>query len=370
MAESSEEKTEDATPKKLREARDKGQVAKSKDVSQVFVLVTMFTTIALMFRFIGVSARNYFTLCFQSLSQSTVDGPLLWELGKEGFMLFLLIFGPMALVGVIVGYVSGFLQVGAIFAIDPLIPKFEKLNPVEGLKNMFKAQTFIELIKNIIKIAIVFYLAYTAIAKSISDVVLTATIPLMDAASITGEIIFEFIVKVCLAFMVISVIDYMVQRWNFMKQMRMSKDEVKREYKQDEGDPMIKGERKRLHREYAMSDAKGAMKKADAVVTNPTSVACVLEYKRDEMSAPCLTLKGQDDFAEFIVELAREEGVPVIRNIPLAWSLLRLEIGDEIPEELFEVVAEVLAFVYRTKPKNEQDQNSDDDVSNAEGVLL
>ena len=153
--------------------------------------------------------------------------------------------------------------------------------------------------------------------------------------------------------MIISLLDYALQRWNFMKNMRMSKDEVKREYKQDEGDPAIKGERRRLHREMAFGDVRKAVKKADAVVTNPIHVACVLEYNKDEMSAPTLTAKGQRQFAELIIEIAEEEGIPIIRNIPLAWSLLQLEIGDEIPEDLFDAVAEVLTAVYELKRAKE-----------------
>jgi flagellar biosynthetic protein FlhB len=253
--------------------------------------------------------------------------------------------------GVITAYIVGLLQVGPIFSFEPLSLKFEKLNPIEGLKNMFKAVTFIELLKNMFKISVVFYLAYTTLYKHLDTVLSTSKIDMLLSAKFTGQIIFEFVMKVCLVFIFISLFDFFIQRWNFMKNMRMSKDEVKREYKQDEGDPAIKGERRRLHREMAFGDARKAVKKSDVVVTNPTHVACALEYNKAEAAAPTLALKGQYKFAEMMVGIAREEGIPIVRNIPLAWSLMQLEIGDEIPEDLYEAVAEVLTMIYEMKQK-------------------
>lgn len=349
MPESSQEKTEDATPRRLREAREKGQVPKSRDISQVFVMIIIFGTLAMTIAFMGSEYQAYFRLCIEALSHPEIDGGVLYDLGKAGVVTLFKTMAPMLIAGMVTGLISGMAQVGAMFATDPLMPKFEKLNPIEGLKNMFKVTTLIELIKNILKIGIVFYVAYSTIYKALGDVLLTMRVDMLSAAKLTGGMIFEFILKVSVFFIFISMIDYFIQRWNFMKNMRMSKDEVKREYKQDEGDPAIKGERRRLHREMAFGDVKKAVKQADAVVTNPTHLACVIEYNKDEMAAPQLTAKGQNMFAETIVNMAREEGVPILRNIPLAWSLIHLEIGDEIPEELYEAVAEVLTIVHEMK---------------------
>ncbi len=212
---------------------------------------------------------------------------------------------------------------------------------------------------------------FRLLRKYIPDVLLSSQVDMLSAAKLSGHIFFEFFLKVILAFIFIAALDYAVQRWNFMKNLKMTKDEVKREYKQDEGDPHIKGERKRLHREMAFGDTRKAVKKADVVVTNPVHVACVLEYNRAEMGAHTLTAKGQLKFAESIVQMAQEEGVPVIRNIPLAWALLPLEIGDEIPEDIYETVAEVLTVVYEMKqnggklpannPANNSPNNKNDD---------
>ena len=354
MAESSssQEKTEDATPRRLREARKKGQGPKSRDISQVFVFLIAFMIIAFTFASMGGELKAYFTTCFEILSEKKIDGGAIWHLGKEGVILMGKVLAPPLLAGVVMALLTGFAQVGGIFSTDPLTPKFERLNPIEGLKNMFKAVTFIELLKNMAKIAAVFYLAYITIFKSLGKVMHTMQNDDMYwSAKMTGGLIFDFILKVGIVFVLLSVLDYAIQRWNFMKNMRMTKEEVKREYKQDEGDPAIKGERRRIHREMVFGDVKQAVKKSDVVITNPIHVACVLEYKKEEMGTPILTMKGQERIAQMIVQIAQEEGIPVIRNIPLAWALLPLEIDDEIPEDLYDTVAEVLAMVYEMKQK-------------------
>lgn len=348
---SSQEKTENATPRRLREARKKGQVPKSRDVSAVFVMIIVFAVFVISLGWVGGEFKRYFQLCFNTLSQSVISSAVLWELGKTGLYTMGKALFPIFISGVITAYLVGVVQVGGVFSGEPLKPKPERLNPIEGLKNMFKVVVLIELFKNIAKIALVFYIAYTTIYKSLDDVLLSSRVDLHLAAKITGGILFEFFVKVCIIFVVLSLFDYAIQRWNFMKQMRMTKEEVKREYKQDEGDPAIKGERKRIHREMAFGDVRKAVKRSDVVVSNPIHVAAALEYKKEEMGAPELTAKGQRRFAEMILDIAREEGIPIVRNIPLAWSLIHLEVGDEIPEDLYEAVAEVLSLVYEMKEK-------------------
>lgn len=351
---SSEEKTEEATPRRLREAREKGQVPKSKDVSQVLILVGVFAAMAFSMGMMGRLFGEFSKACFDVIGGEPITGAIMWNLGREALIASAKGLAPVFIVATVIAFLSNMIQVGALFTADPLMPKPEKLNPIEGLKNMFKVVTLIELVKNILKIIIVLYIAYQTISKSIHDVLLASQVDILLAAKMTGGIITEFFLKVAVLFIILSVADYMVQRWNFMKDMRMSKDEVKREYKQDEGDPHVKGERKRLHREMVFSDVRSAVKKSDVVVTNPVHVAVALEYNRAEMGAPAISAKGQRMFAEMIIEVARQENIPVIRNIPLAWSLLQLEIGDEIPEELYETVAEVLTLVHEMKEEEKR----------------
>lgn len=378
MAESSGEKTEEATPKRLREARKKGQVPKSKDVSTIAVLLAIFGVICLGMGAAMNELRDLMKLCFTYVgSHEHIDGSQIWVLGKACLLSFAKLILPIAVVGGVVAGFVGFMQVGSIFSMEPLKPQMKKLNMIEGIKNMFKTQTFIELLKNIAKIIVIFYLAYSTLDKQLYTILQTATIqipaqmpsigeaakgippeayPIEGAAFISGDILFSFIFKVLLAFLVISVIDFMVQKKQFMKQMRMTKDEVKREYKQDEGDPHIKGHRKQLHREFAFSDAKAAVKSSDVVVANTVHVAVAMKYDRETMVAPEILIKGQRAFAEMIKQVAEENGIPIMRNVPLAWALFELEEGAEIPEELYNAVAEVLAYVYRMQQLQKREE--------------
>ncbi|MCP5464970.1 MAG: type III secretion system export apparatus subunit SctU [Deltaproteobacteria bacterium] len=345
----SQEKTEEATPKKLREARKKGDVAKSKDLTMVVVMVAIFATVALMTGTIASEVELFMRKTFAMVSKDPLTGNDMWSLGKMGFFALVKILGPIFIAGMVAAIVANYLQVGAIFSTEPLKPKIEKLNPVEGFKNIFKAKTFIELIKNMFKLTVVIYLAYFTVDQFLQEILLSPRVNIIEGVMLAGEIITSFFIKVALIFLVISLLDMGIQQWDFAKRQRMTKDEVKREYKQDEGDPQIKGERRRIHREMVFGDAKQNVKKADAVVSNPTHVAVAIQYDREEMAAPEVLLKGQKKFAEMMLEIAREEGVPIVRNVPLAWALLQVEEGAGIPEDLYEPVAEVLAYVYELK---------------------
>ncbi len=323
------------------------------------MLIVAFTILTMSLSYMGGEMKRYFLVAIEAISTPELSGGMMWDVGKTGFFTMIRALAPIFIAGMVVAVLTGVIQVGGLFTMEPLTPKFEKLNPITGLKNMFKVVTVIELIKNIIKITIVLYMAYKTIYKSLDDVMRTYRISILDSAVIAGGIIAEFIVKVCILFIFISLIDYMIQRWNFMKNMRMSKDEVKREWKQEEGDPNIKGERRRLHREMAFGDVKKAVKKSDVVVTNPVHLAIAIEYDRENMGAPQVVAKGQEEMAGMIVEIARQEKIPIQRNIPLAWSLIHLEVGDEIPEELYEAVAEVLTVIYELKEAAAQSPESE-----------
>lgn len=257
------------------------------------------------------------------------------------------------IVAFVAAYATGFFQVGGLFASEPLKPNLKKLNMIEGLKNWFKSQTFIELIKTIIKIVAIFALAYYTLRGDLKYVIESVRMPLQNSLGLTGWLLFKFLLRVLILFLVIAVADFAVQRKEFLKQMRMTKEEVKREYKQDEGDPLIKSHRKQMHREFAFGDTRRAVKTADAVVTNPVHVAVAVQYDRDTMVAPEIVAKGKLAMAQTIKDLAEEYEVPIIRNVGLAWALAELEIGDEIPEDLYAAVAEILSYVYKLKTEKE-----------------
>jgi flagellar biosynthetic protein FlhB len=349
MAESSQEKTEEATPKRLREARKKGQVPKSRDLSTIFVLIAFFSVLSITIGYMGGQIKALMTLAFNMVADPNLSGDKILDLGKVSLVTLAKVCAPALLTGFAVGAVIGFFQVGPIFSMEPLKPQGKKLNPIEGIKNMFKTLTFIELVKNILKITFIFFVSYQVISGSIFEILQTTRLPILDSSKIAGDIIFRIVLRVLLLFVAVAIADFMVQRWQFMKQMRMSKEEVKREYKQDEGDPHIKSHRRALHREFVFSDVPKQVKAADVVVTNPVHVAVAIKYNKDAMGAPEVVAKGQRLFADTIRKIAEESGVPIMRNVPLAWSLLEVEIGDEVPEELYTAVAEILAVVYKMK---------------------
>ncbi len=349
MAESSQEKTEQATPKRLREARKKGQVPKSKDLETIFVMIAFFAALCVSMGFMGTELKNLMKMVFEEVAKPEIDGTIMLKLGKASLYTMAKVCAPAMIAGFLVALIVGYLQVGPVFSLETLKPQGQKLNPIEGIKNMFKTLTFIELIKNIIKISFIFYIAYQVLYGNLETVLRTAQVSVPETAVVAGELIFKIVLRVLLLFVAISIADFMIQRWQFMKQMRMSKDDVKREYKQDEGDPHIKGHRKALHREMVFSDTQRQVKTADAVVTNPTHVAVAIKYDRETGNAPEIVAKGQRLIAENIKKIAEENGVPVMRNVALAWSLLELEVGEEIPEELYSAVAEILAVVYKMK---------------------
>lgn len=354
MAESSsQEKTEEATPKRLRDARKKGQVAKSRDLNTIILLIAAFALIVAMRGFIGDELRALMQSDFELISQGELTTETLFLAGQRSFMTFVKIIGPYVAVIVAVAIAVGFFQIGPIFSGEPMKPQVKRLNAIENLKNMFKVTTFVELLKNIAKMSLIFLLAYLVIADSLREVVLTVTATPDQSAGLAAKLITSFLLKVFVVFIAIALIDLAVQRWNYKKQMRMSKDEVKREYKQDEGDPLIKSMRRQLHQEMAMGDTRQAVRSADAVVTNPTQVAVAVKYNESEMVAPQIVAKGQRLFAQTIREFAEEAGVPIVQNPPLAWTLIEVDVGEEVPEELYQAVAEILVFVYKLKRQQE-----------------
>lgn len=350
---SSQEKTEDATPKRLRDARKKGQVARSRDMSTIVILITAFAMIVALRGFMGEQFKALTQSAFDVASRRDLTTEYLFLMGRQTFFTYVKIVVPFLAVFVFVAIFVGFVQTGPIFSGEPLKPQMKRLNAVENAKNMFKVKTLVELLKNIVKILLIFLLAYMVVSDSLREVISTVESTPDQSIKVAAAVITRFMIRVFIVFIAIAIIDVFVQRWDYRKNLRMSKDEVKREYKQDEGDPLIKSMRRQLHQELAMGDVRRQVATADAVITNPTHVAVAIKYDEREMVAPQVAMKGQRRFAELMKVIAEEEGVPVIQNPPLAWTLIELEIGDEIPEEIYEAVAEILVIVYRMKEERE-----------------
>lgn len=343
------EKTEEPSQKKLDDSRKKGQVWKSKDLTGVFVLLVGLGAVKATWKNVEQEVKILFRFSFDQLSRpETLDiatGQLLEMASNAVLMLTLPIVGAAA----VVGGLAEFLQVGALFTLDPLMPKLEKLNPIQGFKNMFSKKTFVELIKNLAKVSVAAYVIIGVVRDGMGMVVQTVRQDTEGMLAVMGEMVFRVAARIGLIFLLFSIFDIWWQRKAYMKDMMMSKEEVKKEYKESEGDPHHKAHRKQMHQEIMEGAQMESVKSADVIVTNPDHVAVALKYDQTKDAAPRVLAKGLDFKAEQIKEIARAADVPLLRNVPLAHALLRVDVGQDIPEDLYDAVAEVLNFVYGLK---------------------
>jgi flagellar biosynthetic protein FlhB len=346
------EKTEKPTPQKLLEARRKGQVAKSPELASAMVVLGAVLTMKLLAGFYIDNLIHYMQVGFsQNLSLSLTDGN-----ARNLFMSVLLFAAKISLpvVGVVfvVGFAASWLQVGGIFTVEPITPKLEKLNPITGFKRIFSQRTLVELIKSLIKITMIGYLVYNEIIGELgrmSDLIRMETAGIMATI---GDIAYAVLWKSALLLLLLALFDTLYQRYDHEKSLRMSKEEIKEEYKRTEGNPTIKGKIKERQRAMAMRRMMQEVPKADVIITNPTHYAIAIQYDAESMEAPVVLAKGVDELAQRIKQIARENGVILVENKPLAQTLYRMvEIGAAIPQELFQAVAEVLAYVYKLKRK-------------------
>jgi flagellar biosynthetic protein FlhB len=342
------EKSEEPTPEKLRKLREDGNLPKSQDVIQATMFVACFCIMALTLGYTGDKLTGFMKLCFSLVSSKELGTAVITRLMYEGLITMMLAGMPVLVIAFFVALVANYAQVGFLFTTKPLEPNFSKLNPISGIKGLVNMKKLVELLKTIAKFSLVSYLAYDSLQERIRDVVLTIRMPLYNGLKIIGQIIWDFSIKIGVVFALIAAADLFYQRKKFIKDNMMSKHDIKQEYKQSEGDPHHKQERKKLHHEInSGGGGKANIKKSDAVVVNPDHIAVALKYDRDGTSAPIVVAKGERVQAEKIKEIAKQVGIPIIRNIPLAQALNKFEVGDEIPEELYDAVAEVLNFVYQ-----------------------
>lgn len=347
-----QEKTEQATPKKREQAREKGQVAKSQDAASVGVLFA-----CLIFFWFGATGmiEKMMLLAKRLLIQSSrfnvdtnnIQG-LLISLIYDIFALVLPLFLTVFFIALIVNY----LQVGFVISAESIKPKFSKLDPIKGFAKLLSIRSLVELVKNVSKISIVGFIVYINIKGEIENF-----IPLIDQSVwgimiYIGEVAFKIVLNVCLALIIITVLDYIYQKWEFEKNLKMSKQEVKDEYKQTEGNPLIKARIKRIQRDAARKRMMASVPEADVVITNPTHLAVALRYDQSSASAPKVVAKGAGFIAENIKDIARKNNVAIVNNKPLARVLYKtVEVDEMVPTNLYKAVAEVLAFVYNMKMK-------------------
>lgn len=347
------DKTEEATPKKLEDARKEGQVAKSQEISTAVMLLALFVMLKVFVGFIGRRLLGVFTSTYtlfgvyvQDEFTSAIAGAFL---RKE--LVEILIAGlPLFVIAVFTAFVVNIVQVKWKVTAKPLKPKFDKFNPAKGIKRIFSKDKIFELVKDVFKIGLIFYVAYSELKKKSGAVVALYDFSLTQAVVYIGNFILNLGIKLAAFYLIIGIVDYIYQKIKFKKDLRMTKQEVKDEYKQQEGDPQVKGKIKSKMREVSQKRMMQKLPEADVVITNPTHFACAIKYDKELAEAPILLAKGADYLAQKIKEKAKEENIPIVENKALARMLYyNVDLEAEIPRELYQMVAEVLAYVYQLK---------------------
>ena len=352
------EKSEQPTAKKLEDARKEGQVAKSQEVATAFSLLSLFVILRVVYALMGSTFTNIFPRVYNDIPNvaRTYDGQLpiayITSIVNKAMLTLLLLCAPFFIVGFAVAFISDYVQVGYKPTSKPLQPKLSKLNPVSGLKKIFSTRKLFELAKSIVKLLIMGIVIYSFFSKRNDYLFLLYDMPLSQAIGLMGNLIIDLGFRVAIAYMIIALADFMYQKRKFTKDMMMTKQEVKDEFKNSEGSPEVKSAQKRRMMEASRRRMMQAVPQADVVITNPTHYAVAVKYDAEEAEAPIVVAKGADFVAQRIKELARESGVEIVENKPLARMLYaNVEVGELVPPELYKAVAEVLAYVYHLKGK-------------------
>ncbi|HEX8686371.1 MAG TPA: EscU/YscU/HrcU family type III secretion system export apparatus switch protein [Pyrinomonadaceae bacterium] len=344
------QKTEQPTPKRLRDARRKGQVARSHDLSSAVLLVVSVAVLYLagghVAGWAGGAMREqleYAATYRGQLDQTAALGALFVGVKAMAFVL-----APLFAALLVVALLANYFQVGSVFTFETVKPNAGKLNPAEGFRQKFlKSRPYVELGKTVVKLVVASVVVGAALWSARRDVVELTRQPSKVAAAYAVSLVFEIGAKVGVAFLVLGVADYFLQRHFHRRELMMTKHEVKEEYKETEGNPLFKSLRRQRHREILLEAMMAAVRRADVVVVNPTHVAVALSYERDRMAAPTVVAKGAELMAAQIRKIAEESEVPIMRDVPLARALHELEVDAEVPEELYESVAVVLRWVYQ-----------------------
>lgn len=339
------EKSEKATPKKLRDARKKGQVAKSQDFPSAITFVVSISATLMATGYIFKELSSYIISTFHQISGKDL-GNTASKVIYDGLVVMLRVSLPIAGITALVGVLVNFLLVGPVFSTEALKPDLKRLNPVTNLRNMFKIKTFVELVKSMLKIAGAVFLIYSVIWDSLPQLIATAALTPLESAIVFSDFLLKVVIRVGIFFLIIAIFDLVFQRRNFQKEMKMEKFEVKQEYKDTEGDPHIKGRRRQIAQEIAYQEGPSGVKKAKMMVTNPEHIAVALSYDKETEPAPKIVTMGRGLIADAMMKVAIDYHVPIMRNVPLAHTLYEKgQVGFYIPEETYGAVAEILKWI-------------------------
>ena len=347
------EQTEKATPKRREEARGRGQVAKSSDLAGAAVfLAGVFALHALIPTTLSSVGAAVQSILWRIHEHQAFTIASVWMLYLRTFGSVALLLGVLFISALIVGIGVNVLQTGGVFSLQPIVPSFNKINPISGFQRLLSKQVLVNLGKQLLKLGAVLVIIYTSIAGSLDSLFMVGQMSSQGLIQFVGGLMYNIGWKFGFLLLVVGLLDYAYERWQYEESLKMSKQEVKDEYRQSEGNPEAKSALKRRQREFARRRMMAAVPKATVVVTNPTHFAVALEWDEVKMEAPVVVAKGADLVAKRIREIANEHGVPIMENPPLARTLYaKVELDQSIPPNLYAAVAQVIAFVYKLKRK-------------------
>ena len=356
-----DEKTESATDHKRSEARKSGQVLKSPDVTVTFLLFGLATSTNFLIQFAFTNLHGFMLEIFEALSSyQHFDIKAILGILLKACLVILICSVPFAALAFLLTWLGNLLQVGVLITLKPLNPSenFKKLNPVSGFKNLFSLKKVIDLLKGIIKIIVIGWLAYNVVRDGLGTILVSTDRSIYASMALLGNLLYTILQKITTAMVILMVFDYGIQKWQYEKSLKMSKQEIKDEYKKLEGDPHVKGRIRQKQMEMAMNAGRGSVENADVVITNPTHYAVALEYKpRKGQKAPVVVAKGKGAFALEIRRIAEQNFILVVEDPPTARALYdQAEVDQPIPPELFQVVAKIISVLYRGRRPTAQIQ--------------
>lgn len=347
------EKTEEPTTKKLSDARKEGQVARSNELVNSSSLVALFLVLKVFLSFIVDNFINVFNNTYMQIdkiARSDASTTLIQSVISDFIIKIIWICIPVFLTAMIIGFVVNVVQVKWQVSGKLLQPKLNKLNPISGFRKIFSTEKIVSLILEVIKIYVIYNITYDALKEQWRTLLILYDMDLLQAVALTGTIVIDLGLKISFIFLVIGFADLLYQKFKFKRQMRMTKQEIKDEFKQMEGDPQIKSKIRGKMREISQKRMMQSIPQADVIITNPTHLAVAIKYDKETSSAPVVIAKGADYLAQKIKEIAKENKIEIVENKPLARMLYyNVELGAEIPPELYQMTAEVLAYVYGLK---------------------
>lgn len=346
-----QDKTEPATPKRREESRKKGEVAKSRELSSIAVLSAGVLFLFFSAKHMSLSMGQLLERTFLKIPEFMSIEEKILSFLTQSLETFFRLTLPIMLTLCAVAILGNFLQTGFIWSVEPLAPKASKIDPVQGAKRIFSKRSLVEMAKSVFKIIIVGWAAFSTLREEFGHLLPLIYQEKIQIISCLGESALKVTIRCFWVIAILAILDYLYQKWEFEQKLRMTKQEVKEEFKQTEGDPLIKSRIRSIQREMARKRMMESVPKADVVITNPTHLSVALRYDQGSMTAPTVVAKGANRVAFRIREVAGENGVPVVENKKLAQNLYKIDIGDEIPSQFYQAVAEILAYVYGLKKR-------------------